>query len=224
MADPRPTSDDPLIIFGSVTMPARQGPSTVNPNRGGIPDFGDPHLGCHCLCCPPLPPGCQIGPLPCEDTGELLAPFPDRYSCGTACSPASAYSLVLSSSGCVTVTSPAGTVLSFDTITHNRGFNASGTVTSVTIPKTGLWATSFKAKPCGSCNTTYLMQLLLCCVECGRFTHTQGLSCTVPGFQFTTVRPYTAGKVLKVKGNRDGCSVKSWSGLRWSLHLIGEAC
>ena len=240
MADPRPTADDPLVIFGSVSLPARQGPSTVNPpfyggSSGGIPNFGDPQLGCSCLCCPPMPPGCMIWPLPCECACCSFLSFPPLFSCGAACSPAGSYSLVLERSGNQTVTGTTGTVLSFDTVVHNRGFFTCGCVSSVTIPKTGLW--SISAKTAYTCTPPSIpceayLTLLKCCAICADFNFVIhncipavcGCCAHWPAFGFTTVNTYDAGQVLKVKGNFDASACSCWKSSRFSLYLVGESC
>ena len=231
MADPRPSADDPLIIFGSVSLPARQGPSTVNPpsyggSSGGIPNFGEPQLGCSCLCCPPMPPGCMIGPLPCECACCDFLPFPPLFSCGASCSPAGSYSLVLENTAAQCVC-PCGTNLSFGTVVHNRGFAVCGAITSVTIPKTGLWSITAKSTACavGSQYNTALA-IIKCCVVCAEWhwTNCAAPAFGAPKFGLNVVTTYDAGSVLNLRGRHDVCAAFCWSASRLSLYLVGESC
>ena len=230
MADPRPTSDDPLIISGQVPKGLTQAPSTLNFGRSPFCPAAPcaPCIGC-CDC---LGPGCDIsGPYEC-------LPFPPCPGQGGGCSfTGSPTSLVLQRLGNQTITGVTGTVLSFDTIVHNRGFNVALCVSSVTIPRTGLWSISAKShytcSPPGIPCEAYLT-LLKCCAHCVDFNFvihnatpgSCGTCCTIhwPGFGFATVMTYDAGQVLKVKGNFDLCSTAAWKQSRFSLVFLGEAC
>ena len=245
MADPRPTADDPLVIFGSVSLPMRQGPSTVNPpTSGGIPTFGDPQLGCSCLCCPPMPPGCPIGPLPCEyqscgsepNCCNFTPDFPPLFSCGATCSPASSYSLVLDNSCSQTFPAGDGSAngccginLSFQTITHNRGFNIAicpcvGT-SSITIPKTGLWSISVRTREISGTPVHHQLVLKKCAVKCARFDFDFGCV-NMKGFGFTNVNTYNAGEILLTRARQDNstCLTLTLSEAHMSLYLVGESC
>ena len=187
MADPRPTADDPLIIFGSVSLPARQGPSTVNPplyggSSGGIPNFGDPQLGCKCLCCPPMPPGCMIAPLPCEypPCGNApscdFLPFPPQFP--SCCCVSDKPILVLGSATSQCVCSGSITAVSFDTVDFNRGFEIGTPVTSVTIPKSGLYHLlgSIHTASC-VLSPRYLNLVLYQCCSCSTIQGAKVLGC-----------------------------------------------
>ena len=141
MPDPRPTSDDPLIISGQVPRALTQAPSTLDfgrtpycPSAPCAQCRGGP---CSCCC---LGPGCEISGGDC-----FCTPFPpDPAQGGTGgwaggCCPSDKPVLVLTASAAQCVLNNSETSLTFDTIEYNRGFSESGTVSSVSIPKTGVY-------------------------------------------------------------------------------------
>ena len=229
MADPRPSADDPLIIFGSVSLPARQGPSTVNPatysggcGSGGIPSFGEPSLGCSCLCCPPMPPGCPIGPLPCECPCDLWVPFPPdpaQGGGGGGISCEGTFALSLTYSTCQVLTAGTCLDLLFNTVEYAKGFTVSGTVTCVTIPRTGLWAVNGRAcvtASIGVNDTSYLYLFKCTCCVCN-FVKEVGPSVFSAQLHLPTVKEYTAGTKLKL-----AVSTSTNNGTVGSSQLCGQ--
>ena len=193
MPDPRPTSDDPLIISGQVPRALTQAPSTLDFGRTPYCPAA-PCAQCRSepgsCCC--LGPGCTISGGPCYDPPFPPCPAQGGGCCGIGASPASSYSLVLSQSTCQTITWGAcGTILSYDTLDHSRGFSVSLPATSVTIPKTGLWMVNAKSHwgDAGASPRASYLQLLKCCVACADFKFHGRNSCCIildPGFEFTT--------------------------------------
>src|SRR3990167_2836293 len=207
MADPRPTADDPLVIFGSVSLPARQGPSTVNPpTRGGIPTFGDPQLGCSCLCCPPMPPGCPIGPLPCEyplyggsEPSCSNLSFPPLFSSCNCISDKPV--LVLTSGTSVqSVCNSTCAQVALNCIEYNRGFIVS--CSSVTIPRAGVYHIEghIASPQCANsaCDYTQLF-LRRCCATPISFTLTCGARARCLTMQTSVYRLLDAGQTIDLR-------------------------
>lgn len=238
MADPRPTSDDPLIISGIIPRALEDAPSTIN--------FGDPwrpdrNYCCYCggpACCCFGSPGCDIFPpfgCCCCEPMDLFPKDPGQGD-GGGCvfdSPASFHSLVLDNAGPQNIANAcdAPQTLTFTTVSHRRGFcltlNPCCVYCEVEIPKTGLWHVDSKAIfDCVGVTASYQLSLLLNGSLCTRQSaNIQITGGTCGGLNLSTTRTYTAGDLLKIQANFSGLNCpENISDARFSLFLVGESC